>query len=111
MALTPYHNIDGSNGVDVELVAPGHNANNIKSIMLANTHATADATVSLFISKLSANSTAAELYYIIHTVAIPADTSLLLDDQHILAFDNTSNAYILYTTVGSSDTLDIIIKR
>ena len=111
MAFTPYHNIDGSNGVDVELVAPGSNANNIKSIMITNTHATADATVSLFISKLSANSTAAEVYYIISTVAIPSDTSLLLDDQYILAFDNTSSAYGLYTTVGSSDTLDIIIKR
>ena len=49
MAFTAYHNITGSTGVNVELLAPGDGAGDIKSILIANTHATADATVTLFI--------------------------------------------------------------
>ena len=47
MAFTPYHNITGSTGVTVELIKPGDNTKDIRSIMLTNIHATADATVSL----------------------------------------------------------------
>jgi len=111
MAFTAYHNITGSTGVDVELLAVGDNASSVKSILITNTHVSADATVSLFIVKLSQNATAQELYYILHTIAIPSDTSLLLDNPNMLAFDNTEAGYALYTTVGSSDTLDILIKR
>jgi len=110
MAFTGYHNITGSTGVHVELLAPGDNAGNIKSIMLTNT-GEADATVSLSVAKLSSSSiTSAETYYLLHTVAIPADTSLLLDDSNILAFNNSVNGYSLFITVGSSDTVDVIIK-
>ena len=111
MAFTAYHNITGSAGVDVELLAPGDNAGNIQSILFTNTHATADATVSLFIQKLSVSATASSTYYILSTIAIPSDTSLLLDNSDMLAFDNSTTGYGLYTTVGSSDTLDILIKR
>ena len=110
MAFTPYHNITGSTGVDVELIAPGENIGSIKSIMIANTHPTADATVSLFIQD-DPTAAAASTFYIISTVAIPSDTSLLLDNNTILSFDNSSNGYGLYLTVGSSDTLDIMINR
>ena len=110
MAFTPYHNITGSTGVDVELIAPGENAGTIKSIMIANTHATADATVSLFIQDDPTAATA-KTFYILSTVAIPSDTSLLLDNSSVLSFDNSSNGYGLYLTVGSSDTLDVMINR
>ena len=110
MAFIPYHNITGSTGVDVELIAPGENIGSIKSIMIANTHATADATVSLFIQD-DPTAAAASTFYIISTVAIPSDTSLLLDNNTILSFDNSSNGYGLYLTVGSSDTLDVMINR
>ena len=53
MAFTPYHNITGSTGVNIELLKAGDNASNIKSITITNTHATADATVTLSIVKLS----------------------------------------------------------
>ena len=43
MAFTKYHNIDGSNGVDVELIAQGSKSNNVKSIMITNTRASNDA--------------------------------------------------------------------
>ena len=106
MAFNRYHNITGSTGVDVELLAAGSGANNIKSIMLTNIHATADATVTLNLFKSSTNKT----YRILSTVAIPSDTSLLLDDKALLNFDNSSSGYSLNITVGSSDTVDVLIN-
>ena len=109
MAFTAYHNITGSSGVDIELIAPGENVNQINTIVIANTHATADATITLFIEN-DPTAAAASTFYIISTIAIPSDTSLLLDDDTILSFDNSSNGYGLYLTVGSSDTLDVMIN-
>ncbi|MDC3237039.1 hypothetical protein OAT73_07285 [Candidatus Poseidoniaceae archaeon] len=109
MAFTAYHNITGSTGVDVELIAPGENVGTIKSIMITNTHATADATVTLFIEN-DPTAAAASIFKILSTVAIPSDTSLLLDNSSVLTFDNSNNGYGLYVTVGSSDTLDIMIN-
>jgi len=110
MAFTPYHNIDGSDGVDVELIAPGENVGAIKSIMITNTHATADASVTLFLEN-DPTAAAASIFKILSTVAIPSDTSLLLDNSSVLSFDNSSDGYGLYLTVGSSDTLDVMINR
>ena len=110
MAFTAYHNITGSTGVDVELIAPGEDIGAIRSIMVTNTHATADATVSLFIQN-DPTAAAVSTFYILSTVAIPSDTSLLLDNSSVLSFDNSSNGYGLYLTVGSSDTLDVMINR
>ena len=109
MAFTPYHNITGSTGINVELIAPGSNIGEIRSIMITNTHATADATVSLFIQNDPVAATASS-FYILSTVAIPADTSLLLDNSSVLSFNNSSSGYGLYLTVGSSDTLDVLIN-
>tara|TARA_R110000744_G_scaffold11572_1_gene35028 strand:+ start:184 stop:516 length:333 start_codon:yes stop_codon:yes gene_type:complete len=110
MAFTPYHNITGSTGVDVELLAPGDNSGGIKSILITNTHATADATVSLFIQD-NPTAAVAKTFFILSTVAIPSDASLLLDNSDMLSFNNNLSGYGLYVTVGSSDTLDILIKK
>jgi len=110
MAFTAYHNIAGSDGVDVELLAPGDDASNIKSILIANTHATDSATVSLFIQN-SPSGFAPVTFYMLSTVSIPSDTSLLLDSNDMLSFDNGLNGYGLYVTVGSSDTLDVLITK
>ena len=110
MAFTAYHNVDGSESVDVELLAPGDGASVLKSITIANTHATADATVSLFIQN-SPTAAAASTFHILSTIAIPSDTSLLLDNSDMISFDNSPEGYGLYLTVGSSDTLDVLIKR
>lgn len=111
MAFTGYHNITGSTGVHVELLAPGDNAGDIKSMMLTNVHDSNDASVSLSVAKLSSSSiTSAETYYLLHKVLIPAGASLLLDNSNILAFNNSVNGYSLFMTVGSSDTVDVIIK-
>ena len=105
MAFTPYHKITGSTGETIQLIAPGDGANNIKSIMITNIHATADATVSLYIFQSTTS------YYILSTVAIPSDTSLLLDDSNTLSFNNSTSGYGLAITVGSSDTVDVLINR
>ena len=119
MAFTPYHSITYDSGVfhngvtsgkNIELIAPGENVGEIRSIMVTNTHATADATVSLFIQDDPTAATTST-FYILSTVAIPSDTSLLLDNSTVLSFDNSSNGYGLYLTVGSSDTLDVMINR
>ena len=119
MAFQAYHNItynsglyhNGvSTGVNITLLNPGDEASDIKSILITNTHATSDATVSLYIQD---QPTAAEanIYYLLSTVAIPSDTSLLLNESSMLQFDNEVGGYGLYLTVGSTDTLDILINR
>ena len=109
MAFTAYHNITGSTGTNVELLIPGDGASDIKSILITNTHATADATVSLFIQD-SPTATTTNTFYMLHTVAIPSDTSLLLNEPTMLGFNNDVGGYGLYLTVGATDTLDIMVN-
>ena len=104
--MTRFHNITGSTGVTVELVSPTEDNDGIKSILLTNVHATADATVTLFIQDDPASGTTST-YNIISTIAIPSDTALLLDNSSMFTFDNF---YGLYITVGASDTVDVIIS-
>ena len=104
--MSKFYNITGSTGVTVELVSPTEDNVNIKSILLTNVHATADATVTVFIQD-DPTSGATSTYNLIHTIAIPADSSLLLDNSSMFRFDDF---YGLYITVGSSDTVDVIIS-
>ena len=105
--MSKFYNITGSTGVTVELISPTADNNNIKSILLTNVHATADATVTLFIQDDPASGTTST-YNILSTVAIPSDTALFLDNPSMFRFDDF---YGLYITVGSSDTVDIIISN
>ena len=104
--MSKFYNITGSTGVTVELIAPNA-ANNIKSVLLTNVHATADATVTLFIQDDPASGTT-RTYNLIHTIAIPADSSLFLDNPSMFVF---GEEFGLYITVGSSDTVDVIISQ
>ena len=104
--MSKFFNITGSTGVTVELISPTEDNNNIKSILLTNVHATADATVTVFIQDDPASG-ATSTYNLIHTIAIPADTSLVLDNPSMFRFDDF---YGLYITVGSSDTVDVMIN-
>ena len=99
-----FYNITGSTGVTVELIKPNVGSD-IKSILLTNVHDTADATVTLFIQDDPVSGTT-NTYNIIHTVAKPADTSLLLDNSSMLSHNDK---FGLYITVGSSDTVDVLI--
>ena len=104
--MSKFYNITGSTGVTVELIAPDA-ANNIKSVLLTNVHATVDATVTLFIQDDPASGTT-RTYNLIHTIAIPADSSLFLDNPSMFIF---GEEFGLYITVGSSDTVDVIVSQ
>ena len=105
--MSRFYNITGSTGITVELIAPTEDNGNIKSILLTNVHATADATITLFIQDDPASGTTST-YNILSTVAIPSDTALFLDNPSMFRFDDF---YGLYITVGSSDTVDVVISN
>ena len=102
--MSLYYNIVGSTSAIVELIAPQSDTS-IKSILFTNVHDTADATVTLFIED-SPTSGDSNKYNIIHTVNIPPDTSLHLDNSSMLRFEQK---YGLYLEVGSTDTIDVMV--
>ena len=103
--MAKFFNIIGSTLSTVELKEPETSVN-IKSILITNVHDTADANVTIFIQD-DPDSGTTRTFNIIHTVAVPADTSLILDNSSIFSF---GTEFGLYVTVGSSDTVDIIIN-
>ena len=105
---TRYHNVTGSTGVTVELLKPGDRVSGIKSILITNIHASAVATVTLFVQ--TTVSSDLKNYKILNTVSIPAKVSLLLDEPSMFNFPNHSKGFGFYITVGSSDTIDILIN-
>jgi|TARA_R100000479_G_C6230738_1_gene145116 hypothetical protein len=108
MAFTRYHNISGSSAITTELIASGSKAKNIKSIVITNTHASADAAVTLFLQTNPADA-APSTFNMLSTVSVPVNTSLLLDNQSMISFDNSK--FGLYITVGSTDTVDVLINN
>ena len=110
MAVNRLYNIKGASvsggKATTELLAPSANNPNIKSILLTNVHATADATVTLFIQDDPASGTTST-FNILSTVAIPSDTALLLDESSIFTY---GNKFGLYITVGANDTVDVMIN-
>ena len=106
MAATLLHNITGSSGVDVELLAPGDGVNNIQSITITNTHNSSAATVGL---KIYRDATA-KTFFILGKTVLPSGTTLLLDNPSHLNFDNSNSGFGLYASVGSGDTVDILIN-
>ena len=103
--MSKYYNVIGSNNVTVELVAPGSDIG-VSSVLITNVHATADATVTLFIQDDPESGTTST-YNFLSTVAIPSDTALFLDNPSMFRF---KNLYGLYVTVGSSDTVDVTVN-
>ena len=90
-----------------ELISPTEENTGIKSILLTNVHATANATVTLFIQDDPASGTTST-YNIISTIAIPSDTSLLLDNPTMFTFEDI---FGLYITVEDNDTVDVMINN
>ena len=113
MAFTPYYKITGSTGQEVELLALGNiPRNGIKSILLTNVHASAAATVGLYLFKDSIAGGSSETYYFLHDYQIAYRGYLVLDDIYLLNFDNSiDTGYSLYIEVGSSDEVDVMIMK
>ena len=107
MAYTSYHNIAGATAVTTKLIARGSNANDISSILITNTQGTNNGTITLFLQ--DSTGTIVKNFNILSTVLLPPDTSLLLDDKSLLTFNNS--VYDLFITVGSSDTVDVLINN
>ena len=108
MVFTPYHNITGSTGVTSTLVDPSENLRAVNSINVSNIHATATATVSVFIQDNPTSGTAS-VYYMVKNVKVPAGVSFMLDES--IPLSKGSTKYGLYITVGASDTVDVIMKK
>tara|TARA_Y100000004_G_scaffold52507_1_gene58251 strand:+ start:1440 stop:1769 length:330 start_codon:yes stop_codon:yes gene_type:complete len=108
MAFTPYHNISGSASVTTELIKPGSNSGALKSIIMSNKSSSAAATVTLFLQSNPTNA-APKTFNLLHKISIPEDNALLLDNNDIISFDNST--YGMYITVGSSDTIDVLIAK
>ena len=107
--MSLYYNIKGASvsggQATTELVAPTDD-DRYNSIMFTNVHATADATITLFIHDDPTSGTT-NTYNIIHTIALPADSSLNFDNSSVL---NYEDGYGLYITVAGSDTVDVILS-
>jgi len=103
--MSKYYNVTGSTSVTVELIAPGEDAS-IQSILLTNVHATAEASVTLFIQN-DPESEVTNTYNFLSTVAIPSDTALFLNEASMFTFKGD---YGLYITVGASDTVDVTVN-
>lgn len=97
MAL--YYNLNGSTAQTTELIKPDLDYD-FAVINISNTHSSNDATVDLFIS----DPVQVKNYYYIKNVKIPSGTSVTLDQNF-----NYSVDFGLYLSIGSSDTVDVII--
>ena len=110
MAFTPYHNIVGATARDTELVATDDlPRSGIKSIQLTNVHGSAAATIDLYLYKDSTDTTDDEAYYFLKDYQIPYRGYLILDNIHLLNFDNST--YSLHIETGGSDTVDVMIRK
>tara|TARA_R110000765_G_scaffold299992_1_gene394706 strand:+ start:831 stop:1148 length:318 start_codon:yes stop_codon:yes gene_type:complete len=98
-------NVTGTTSLTTTLLAAGDKVNDIKSILITNTHASADAVVDLYMDNNVDGS-----FYMIKNVTIPFGVSLVLTDN--VKIDNSLTGFNLYIKVGaSSSTLDVLIKN
>jgi hypothetical protein len=105
-AVTRFYNITGSTGVTVQLLAPSVINPSIRSVLFTNTHASADATITLLIQNDPVSGTTST-FNILHTISIPASTSLSFDTPTLAKYPQ---GYGLYVTVGATDTLDVLLN-
>jgi len=96
----------GGTSNTIELLKP-KDSSIISSINIANVHASATATVTLFIQN-DPESGSTNTYKILETVNIPAKTSLLLENKNML---NHHFDFGLYAEIGNTDTIDILISK
>ena len=101
-----YHNVNGANGVEVELLPAGSNVGRIGSISITNT---SDSVVSTIGLRLYKDATG-ETFQIQAKVTLPIGVTLIIDDQALLNFDNSRKGFGLFAFVGSDTECDILIN-
>ena len=113
MAFNPRQNITAGSGTTAgpfNILSAGDNAGDIKSINLANTHASNAATVNLYVYNNNSKVTA----YIIKNVSIPSGVSLNLDllNTNINTSLGQDNVSIKVTQTDiSNGGVDVIISN
>ena len=102
---TRHHNISGE--LTQELLAAGDGVN-VRSISLANIHASTTCTVDLYIEKQLTGK-----FYIIKSLQLPVGATLILEGNDV-NFNNRTREFGLYIklTQGASETptVDVIIS-
>ena len=106
MAFSQHQNIKGASGRIQTLVKAGDIRKNIQTIVLCNVHASDDASVDLSVRNLT---TGNEIYYLIKNMAIPAKSTLVLDNKNLLSYDTINNSLVI--TVAATDTVDVTIIK
>tara|TARA_R100001510_G_scaffold46878_2_gene43955 strand:- start:620 stop:916 length:297 start_codon:yes stop_codon:yes gene_type:complete len=94
-----YYNLNGSTAQTTELIKPDLDYD-FTAINISNTHSSNDATIDLFIS----DPVNVKNYYYIKNVKIPSGASVILNESFNYNID-----FGLYLSIGSSDTVDVII--
>ena len=98
--ITSYNKITGS--TQVKLIDIDAKLRPIKSMSLANIHASDDVSVGVFLANASDN------WYILKNVVIPFGTTLVLNRDEL---DYTTSLFNLYVKLSASDSaVDVIIK-
>jgi len=92
-----------------DLLTAGEKVNNIKSITIANVHASSSAEIDLFLNKGDDN------FYILKNVEIPHGMTLVLGPEDNIEFNNNANGFSLRVQVDNGDgstaiPVDVIIK-
>ena len=104
MAVTRYHNIDGSSKSIVELIPPLGGASSLKSIMITTLTTSGTPEVQLFIQKPT--STGTDKFSIITGVKIPIGSSLVLDNSMF----NITDDFGLYIKLDTNTTADVLLN-
>ena len=97
-----FNNISGT--APVEVLTAGDNVNEIKTIRLTNTHASASVVVDLFIESNSLGK-----FYISKGSTMSAGTTVVLADG--LSFDNRLTGFSLYAQPRTDVTVDVLIYK
>ena len=107
---TLQHNISGN--LTTALLSPGDGISSAKSISIANTHATDDVLVDVYIGKLSWKGSAGTSYHLIKGKLISKGESVILDSENI-KFNNTSTtgAGLYIKLNNTTSTVDVLIKK
>jgi len=108
MSFQNFYKIDTSaDGTIVTLIQQGQNVGNLKAIVITN-----ESGASKDISLYYQNDTELVPYYLLFRQPFPADGTLLLDSDDMLAFNNSSSGYSLYFQgYDTSTKATVILKR
>ena len=104
-----YKSISGD--TDVALISPGDGVSGVTSIHIANTHASSDVLVDLYISTLSRTS-AANPFYLMKGHKIEKGGYIVLDSKAISFNNSLTTGFGLFILLGDSAAqVDVLISK